>query len=142
MQSEVRSHVSYSFCLNIKSSRYNDFLYSWDGIGHFDPRSTFLGRLETLTKLQRFRHFRTLTLEVVTVDPSCNNFSANFSSDVMKQNQGEVELFLSLLNWSTGKISDRALYFKIITWPQDDDLAYYCIIRVINSSIVSRLFTL
>jgi hypothetical protein len=139
MQSGVRSHVNYSFCSSIKS---HNVTYSWGGIGHFDPRSTFLGRLETLTKLQRFRHFRTLTLEVVIVDPSCINFNADFSSEVMEQNPVAGELFLALSNWSTGIISDRASYFKIITWPQDDSLAYYCVIRVINFSNVSRLCTL
>lgn len=90
-----------------------------------------------MTKLQRFRHFKTLTLEVVTVAPSCY-----ISSNVMEQNKGERELFSAVSNWSTGVISDRLSYFKVIAWPKDDDLAYYCIIRVINSSIVSRLFTL
>ena len=59
----------------------------------------------------------------------------------MEQKEGEGELCLALSKWSTGIISVGASYFKVIMWPQNDDLAYYCIVRVIDS-YSSRLFTL
>lgn len=95
-----------------------------------------------MSKLQRFRHFRTETLEIVTITPSNFEKSAHILSDAMDLNEGEDELFLALALWSTGIISDHHSYFKVITSARDDDLAYCCIIRVVQSSIVSRLFTL
>ena len=62
-------------------------------------------------------------------------------SDVMEQSKGEDQMYSSLSTWSTGIISDRKMYFKVIIPCQDDDLAYYCIMRVVQSPSVSRLFT-
>ena len=60
----------------------------------------------------------------------------------MEQNKGEEEMYSNLSSWSTGVVSDREMYFKEIISAQEDDLAYYCIVRVVRSSTLSRLFTM
>jgi len=93
-----------------------------------------------LSTLQRFRHFRSEQFDLVTVSPSFYEKSASIFSDT-EQNNGEEAMYSVLEKWSTGIISDRLLYFKVIAPAQEDDLAYYCIIRVAQSTL-SRLFTM
>lgn len=49
-------------------------------------------------------------------------------------------MYSALSNWSTVTITDRKMYVKVITEAQEDDLAYYCILRVMQS--LQALFTM
>lgn len=135
-------------CKLLRWTRKEDYLESylclpgWGDANHFAAGSSFLSRLESLSQLQRFRHFRSETLTIVTIGPSYYENSASIFSDVMEQNEGEAEMYSILSSWSTGSIVDGKMWFKLITPPQDDDLAYYCTIRVAQSTAVSRLFTM
>lgn len=114
---------------------------SWGDMDYFSSESSsFLSRIESLSTLQRFRHFRSEQFDLVTVSPSFYEKSASIFSDT-EQNIGEEAMYSVLEKWSTGIISDRLLYFKVIAPAQEDDLAYYCIIRVAQSTL-SRLFTM
>lgn len=116
----------------------------WGSINHFAPGSAFLSRLESMSTLQRYRHFRSEEFEIVMLGPGYyeRNASISILGDVIEQNHGEDELYSALATWSTGFISERETYFKVISPAKDDDLAYYCIVRVNQSSKVSRLYTL
>lgn len=113
----------------------------WGTIQHLSSGSPFLTRLGMLTQLQRFRHFRSETIEVVTIGGHFHEKSESIFSH-LENNDGEEELFLSISSWSSGIISDRSMYFKELVPSQDNDLAYYCITRVVQSPSVSRLFTM
>ncbi|KAL7554217.1 hypothetical protein ACHAWF_017632 [Thalassiosira exigua] len=133
-------------CKLLRWIRKEDYLESylclpgWGDINHFAAGSSFLGRLQSLSTLQRFRHFRSETFEIVTTSPPFFEQSESLFSDVMDQSEDAIHSILS--DWSTGTITDRDMYFKEIVPAQDDDLAYYCIIRVVHSNEVSRLYTL
>ncbi len=64
-------------CTIVRWIRKEDYLESylcmpgWGGINHFAPESSFLGRISSMSRLQGFHHFRSETLELVTVRPSC-----------------------------------------------------------------------
>jgi hypothetical protein len=97
-----------------------------------------------MSTLQRYRHFRSEEFEIVLLGPSFYERITSMSNfgDVMDLNHGEDELYSALATWSTGFITERETYFKVVNPAKDDDLAYYCIIRVNQSSKVSRLYTL
>jgi hypothetical protein len=113
-------------CTILRWIRKEDYLESylcmpgWGSIDHFAVGSSFLSRLDSMSKLQRFRHFRSEAFEIVTIGPSCHEKSANIFADV-EQNKGEDEMYSALAMWATGVISDRESYFKIITPAQDDE---------------------
>jgi hypothetical protein len=113
-------------CTIVRWIRKEDYLESylcmpgWGSINHFAPGSSFLGRLSSMSRLQRFRHFRSETLELVTIGPSYYEKKVNIFGDV-EQNKGEDEMYSALLIWSTGVITDRESYFKVITPAQDDE---------------------
>jgi hypothetical protein len=113
-------------CTILRWIRKEDYLESylcmpgWGSIDHFAAGSSFLSRLDSMSKLQRFRHFRSVTFEIVTIGPSCHEKNANIFADA-EQNKGEDEMFSAISMWSTGVISDRESYFKIITPAQDDE---------------------
>ena len=113
-------------CSILRWVRKEDYLESylcmpgWGSINHFAPGSSFLGRLDSMSRLQRFRHFRSETFEIVTIGPSCYEKNVNIFSDA-EQNKGEDEMYSSLAIWSTGVVTDRGSYFKVITPAQDDE---------------------
>lgn len=137
-------------CSILRWTRKEDYLESylsmpgWGSVNHFAPGSAFLSRLESMSTLQRYRHFRSEEFEVVMLGPSFYERITNMSifGDVMDLNHGEDELYSALATWSTGIITERYTYFKVLNPAKDDDLAYYCIVRVNQSSKVSRLYTL
>ena len=136
-------------CKLLRWTRKEDYLESylclpgWGEVNHFAPGSGFLGRLATLSNLQMHRHFRSSTFEIITISSNSHEKRASIFSDVMEQNQGEDEMYSVLSSWSSGMIlNNRTLYFKEIIPAHDDDLAYYCIIRILQSTTVSRLFTM
>jgi hypothetical protein len=114
-------------CSILRWIRKEDYLESylcmpgWGSINHFAPGSSFLGRLDAMSRLQRFRHFRCETFEIVTVGPSHYEKNKNIFDDAMEQNKAEDEMYSALAIWSTGVISDRESYFKVITPAQDDE---------------------
>ncbi|KAL7542994.1 hypothetical protein ACHAXR_012278 [Thalassiosira sp. AJA248-18] len=116
-------------------------LPGWGTINHFAAGSSFLGRLELLSNLQRYRHFRSENVEIVTIGANFYEKSESLFSD-LEQNVGEDEMYQVLSSWSTGVISDRSIYLKEIIPAKDDDLAYYCIMRVVQSPSLSQLFTI
>ena len=135
-------------CKLLRWMRKEDYLDSylclpgWGDVDHMSPGSSFLRRLETLSGLQRHRHFRSETLEVVTAGGGNPYERAESIFGDMEQNSGERELFETLASWSTEVISDAELYLKEITHAREDDLAYYCIVRVNQCAEVSRLFSI
>ena len=135
-------------CKLLRWIRKEDYLDSylclpgWGDVEHLSPGSSFFCRLETLSGLQRHRHFRSETLEVVTAGGGNPYERAESIFGDMEQNSGEKELFETLTSWSTEVISDTAIYLKEITPAREDDLAYYCIVRVSQSGEVSRLFSI
>ena len=116
-------------------------LPGWGDHDHLSPGSPFLRRIETLSGLQRHRHFRSETLEVVTTGGGNPYERAESIFGDMEQNSGEKELFDTLMSWSTEMVSDGEIYFKEITPAKEDDLAYYCIVRISQSTKVTRLFS-
>ena len=137
-------------CSILRWTRKEDYLESylsmpgWGSINHFAPGSAFLSRLESMSTLQRYRHFRSEEFEIVMLGPCFYERITSMSifGDVMDLNHGEDELYFALATWSTGFITERETYFRVICPAKDDDLAYYCIVRVNQSSKVSRLYTL
>lgn len=135
-------------CKLLRWMRKEDYLDSylclpgWGDVDHMSPGSSFLRRLETLTGLQRHRHFRSETLEVVTAGGGNPYERAESIFGDMEQNSGERELMETLASWSTEVISDAEIYLKEITHAREDDLAYYCIVRVNQHPEVSRLFSI
>lgn len=116
-------------------------LPGWGDVDHLSQGSSFLRRLLTLSKLQRHRHFRSETLEVVTTGGGNPYERAESIFGDIEQNSGEKELFETLTSWSTEIISDSEMYLKEITAAREDDLAYYCVARV-SQYQVSRLFSI
>ena len=145
--SAVSKAAAEKICKLLRWIRKEDYLESylclpgWGDINHFADGSSFLRRLESLTSLQRYRHFRSETLEAVIAGGSPFENRESLFGDIMEPNNGEDEMFSALSSWSTGIISDRKIYLKEVFPAQDDDLAYYCIVRVLQSPVVSRLFT-
>jgi hypothetical protein len=135
-------------CKLLRWIRKEDYLDSylclpgWGDIDHLSPGSSFFRRLETLSRLQRHRHFRSETLEVVTAGGGNPYERAESLFGDMEQNSGEKELFETLTSWSTAIISDTEIYLKEITPAREDDLAHYCIVRVSQCREVSRLFSI
>jgi hypothetical protein len=114
-------------------------LSRWGDINHFAPGASFLRRIESLTMLQRHRHFRSEIFEVVTLGGSTHeNRERAFAlfSD-MDTDSGEDEMQTVLSEWSTGCITEGTMYFKKVFPAQDDDLAYYAVIRLVRSHLVS-----
>lgn len=134
-------------CNLLRWTRSEDHLESylclpgWGTIDHFAAGSSFLGRLQSLTILQRYRHFRSEVFDVVTLGANFHEKSESIFSH-LEQNAAEDEMYLTMARWSTGVIRDREMYFKVIVAAQDDDLAYYCIVRVSQSHAVSRLWSM
>ena len=135
-------------CKLLRWIRKEDYLDSylclpgWGDVDHMTPGSSFLRRLETLSSLQRHRHFRSETLEVVTTGGGNPYERAESIFGDMEQNSGEKELLETLGSWSTEVISDAKIYLKEITRAKEDDLAYYCILRVSQCPELSRLFSI
>ena len=135
-------------CKLLRWIRKEDYLDSylclpgWGDVDHMSPGSSFLRRLESLSSLQRHRHFRSETLEVVTTGGGNPYERAESIFGDMEQNSGEKELFETLGSWSTEVISDGKIYLKEISRATEDDLAYYCILRVSQCPAVSRLFSI
>ena len=135
-------------CKLLRWTRKEDYLESylclpgWGDMNYLTDGSSFLCRVETLSTRQRYRHFRSETFEIVAIGPTPFEKSESLFSDMMEPNKGEDEMYSVLSSWSTGIISDREMYFKEVIPARDDDLTYYCIIRVVQSPTVSRLFTM
>eukprot|EP00985_Skeletonema_marinoi_P002148 scaffold875_cov121-Skeletonema_marinoi.AAC.1 len=135
-------------CKLLRWIRKEDYLDSYlclpgsGDVDHLSAGSSFLRRLETLSRLQRHRHFRSETLEVVTVGGGNPYERAESIFGDMEQNGGEKELLETVASWSTEMISDGEIYLKEITHAREDDLAYYCIVRVSHCPEVSRLFSI
>jgi hypothetical protein len=81
------------------------------------------------------RHFRTETVEVVTIKGSKDDNRALFS-DLMETDEGEDNLWLALTGWVTGTIIDRTAYYKVLPH-KTDDLTYYLVIHVVRCRDVS-----
>ncbi|KAL3795130.1 hypothetical protein HJC23_007358 [Cyclotella cryptica] len=138
-------------CKLLRWIRKEDYLDSylclpgWGDIDHFAKGSSFLRRIESLSMLQRHRHFRSEAVEVVAIRGSKHeNHDRGFAlfSDLMMNHEGEDNLYEAISDWASGIIAERQIYFKIVSPAVDDDLTYYLIIHVVRCHEASRLFTI
>lgn len=103
--------------------------------------SDFVVKVQSMTHLQRYRHFRTEHIEVVTVTGNPFETSNSLFSDVMEGNTAVDELFECLAKWSShcATPESRHTYIKIIE-SSEHDLIYYCLLRCNPCPKASRLY--
>jgi hypothetical protein len=141
--SSISSKAADKICHLLKWLRKEDDLETylclpgWDQIDYFSKSHSFPRGLETLTTLQRHRHFRSEAIEVVTLQGSKQqNQSHALFGDLMDNDEGEDNLFDAILSWASSVIVERTTYVKILP-VKNDDLTYYLVIRVLRCSVVS-----
>jgi len=102
----------------------------WAHAQNVEMDSDFVVRVQSMTRLQRYRHFRTEYLEVVTVTGNPFETSNSLFSDVMESNTAVDELYECLAMWSSHCVEpeNRHTYMKIVE-SSEHDLIYYCILR-------------
>lgn len=113
-----------------KQDLLDSFLCTPGWAQNVEMDSEFVVRAQSMTRLQRYRHFRTEYIEVVTVTGNPFETSNSLFSDVMEGNTAVDELFECLAKWSNhcATSENRHTYIKIIE-SSEHDLIYYCMIQ-------------
>ena len=136
--------VSARLCTHLRWIRKEDMLQSYlsplkwsDQLS--SPTTPFIRRLETLSSHQRQRHFCLDEFDCVCTGNMPWD-EDHFLTEFRDTDNGARQLITAIEKWSSQTIKEGQYYVRQ-THP-DCGVAGYCVVEVVRSPVVSRLFTI